>query len=76
MKKIRAIAVWAPVSLCMLALITLPISLQTQIIASITVVTLMGIIKILRAGEVWRLIALALGTSIVLRYVYLSHPGR
>lgn len=70
MKKIRAIAVWAPVSLCMLALITLPISLQTQIIASITVVTLMGIIKILRAGEIWRLIALALGTSIVLRYVY------
>src|SRR6218665_2694394 len=70
MTKFRTVAVWAFVTLCILILITLPISLQTQLIASITVVTLMAIIKILRAQETWRLIALALGTSIVLRYVY------
>lgn len=70
MNRIRSVSVWALVTLCIFVLITLPISLQTQLIASITVVTLMGIIKILKAQETWRLIALALGTSIVLRYVY------
>jgi cellulose synthase (UDP-forming) len=70
MNRISTVTAWAFVTLCILVLITLPISLQTQLIASITVVTLMAIIKILKAQETWRLIALALGTSIVLRYVY------
>jgi cellulose synthase (UDP-forming) len=70
MTRIRTVAVWALLTVCIVVLITLPISLQTQLIASIMVVTAMAIIKLLKAQETWRLIALALGTSIVLRYAY------
>ena len=70
MHKARSIFIWAVVSLCVIVLITLPVNLQTQLIASITVVTIMAIIKILKGEGTWRLIALAFGTSIVLRYVY------
>ncbi|QRM57702.1 UDP-forming cellulose synthase catalytic subunit [Sinorhizobium sp. BG8] len=70
MTKIPTVLIWAFFTLCIISVITLPISLQTQLIASITVVTLMAILKILKAEGTWRLVALALGTSIVLRYVY------
>ncbi|MGV3553582.1 UDP-forming cellulose synthase catalytic subunit [Rhizobium sp.] len=70
MNRIRSVTIWAIVTLCIVVLITLPISLQTQLIASITVVSIMAVIKLLRAEQTWRLVALALGTSIVLRYVY------
>ncbi|EPF00340.1 UDP-forming cellulose synthase catalytic subunit [Rhizobium grahamii] len=70
MHKARSIITWAIVSLCVIALITLPVNLQTQLIASIVVVAVMAIIKGLKAEGTWRLIALAFGTSIVLRYVY------
>ena len=70
MHKARSILIWAVVSLCTIALITLPVNLQTQLIASITVVTIMAIIKVMKGEGTWRLIALAFGTAIVLRYVY------
>ena len=70
MHKARSIITWAIVSLFVIALITLPVNLQTQLIASIVVVAAMAIIKGLKAEGTWRLIALAFGTSIVLRYVY------
>ncbi|MGG7516367.1 UDP-forming cellulose synthase catalytic subunit [Allorhizobium undicola] len=54
----------------LLVLATLPVSLQTQLIASIAVVSVMAVIKILKADGVWRLIALSFGAVIVLRYVY------
>ena len=66
----RSILIWVVVTLCGIVLITLPVNLQTQLIASTAVVTFMAIIKILKAQGTWRLIALAFGTSIVLRYVY------
>ncbi len=66
----RSISAWVVVTLCGIVLITLPVNLQTQLIASTAVVTFMAIIKILKAQGTWRLIALAFGTSIVLRYVY------
>ncbi|MFT4180735.1 MAG: UDP-forming cellulose synthase catalytic subunit [Rhizobium sp.] len=66
----RSILIWAAVSICGIVLITLPVNLQTQLIASTVVVTFMAAIKLLKAQGTWRLIALALGTSIVLRYVY------
>ena len=53
-----------------MALITLPISLQTHLIAGTVVVLAMMMLKAVRPHGIWRLIALALGTSIVLRYVY------
>ncbi|MDO1585074.1 UDP-forming cellulose synthase catalytic subunit [Rhizobium oryzicola] len=70
MGKAPSLALWALVMILAIFILTLPVNLQTQLIASITVVTLMWIIKILKGDGVWRLIALALGTAIVLRYVY------
>jgi cellulose synthase (UDP-forming) len=61
---------WAAVSLVVMILITLPISLQTHVIAGAAVVAAMMILKTFRPHGTWRLIVLALGTSVVLRYVY------
>jgi cellulose synthase (UDP-forming) len=70
MHKARSILIWAVVAVCVITLVTLPVNLQTQLIASITVVAVMAIIKGLKGEGTWRLIALAFGTSIVMRYVY------
>lgn len=70
MNRIGTVAIWAVVTICVIALIALPINLQTQLIASITIVAIMAVIKTLKGEGTWRLIALALGTAIVLRYVY------
>ncbi|CAD7051801.1 cellulose synthase catalytic subunit (UDP-forming) [Pseudorhizobium halotolerans] len=70
MNKARSIFLWAIVAIFGIVLITLPVSPQAQMIAGLGVVALMGIIKLLNAHGVWRLISLALGTAIVLRYVY------
>lgn len=70
MQTARSILIWAVIALCGIVLITLPVNLQTQLIASTVVVTLMAIIKILKRQGTWRLVALAFGTAIVLRYVY------
>ena len=69
MQKARSILIWAVIALCGIVLITLPVNLQTQLIASTVVVTLMAVIKILKRQGTWRLVALAFGTAIVLRYV-------
>ncbi|MFN7101686.1 MAG: UDP-forming cellulose synthase catalytic subunit [Pseudorhizobium sp.] len=70
MHRARRVILWAIVAIFEIVLITLPVSLQAQLIAGISVVTLMGVIKILNAQGTWRLVSLALGTGIVLRYVY------
>ena len=70
MRHFGTIILWALVSALVILVITLPINLQTQLIASIAVVTFMAVIKVLRAEGIWRLIALAFGTAVVLRYVY------
>lgn len=61
---------WAITAIVVVALITLPISLQAHLIAGTIVVGAMIILKFLRPYGVWRLIALGLGTAIVLRYIY------
>ncbi len=66
----RSILIWAVIALCGIVLITLPVNLQTQLIAGTVVVTIMAIIKVLKRQGTWRLVALAFGTAIVLRYVY------
>ncbi|MBV9218427.1 MAG: UDP-forming cellulose synthase catalytic subunit, partial [Methylobacteriaceae bacterium] len=70
MWKICALVVWASISAVVIFLITLPISLQTHLIAGTAVVAAMMLLKWVKPHGIWRLIALALGTSIVLRYVY------
>ncbi|MCP4562324.1 MAG: UDP-forming cellulose synthase catalytic subunit [Bosea sp.] len=61
---------WAIATAVVVALISLPISLQAHLIAGTIVVGAMILLKFLRPYGVWRLIALGLGTAIVLRYVY------
>ncbi len=70
MRHTGTIILWALVSALVILVITLPINLQTQLVASIAVVTFVAVIKVLRAEGTWRLIALAFGTAVVLRYVY------
>jgi len=64
------VTVWAIVATAVVALVTLPISLQAHLIAGTIVVAAMILLKFLRPLGVWRLIALGLGTAIVLRYLY------
>lgn len=70
MRKLRIVALWAIVSAGVITLITLPVSLQTQLIASLLVLVAMMALKLVRSEGIWRLIALSLGTAVVLRYVY------
>jgi cellulose synthase (UDP-forming) len=70
MSKVATLAAWGIISLALVLVITLPVNLQTQLIASVLVVTFMAVIKLVNAGGKWRLIALAFGGAMVLRYVY------
>ncbi|MCO5063497.1 MAG: UDP-forming cellulose synthase catalytic subunit [Rhizobiaceae bacterium] len=70
MHKLRLVALWLFMSVVVLTLITMPISLQTQLVASIVVLTAMMVLKLVGAGGIWRLIALSFGTAVVMRYVY------
>jgi cellulose synthase (UDP-forming) len=69
-RRFVAFMLWTAASIVVIILVTLPISLQTHLIAGAAVVAAMMILKVLRPHDIWRLIALALGTSMVLRYAY------
>ena len=62
--------VWAIAAACMLFIVSLPINLQAHLIAGTIVLAIMVVLKLLRPEGSWRLVALALGTAIVMRYVY------
>ncbi|MBN8998686.1 MAG: cellulose synthase catalytic subunit (UDP-forming), partial [Rhizobiales bacterium] len=62
--------VWSVMALAVVMLITLPINLQAHLVAGAMVVGLMVLLKLFTRAGVWRPIALALGTSMVLRYAY------
>ncbi|WP_312795889.1 UDP-forming cellulose synthase catalytic subunit [Tianweitania sp.] len=70
MRKLVIVAFWAAMSVAVIALVTLPISLRTQLIAGLFVLSVMMILKSISAEGIWRLISLAFGTAIVMRYVY------
>lgn len=70
MNKAITIIVWLLVSLCVLAIITMPVSLQTHLVATAISLILLATIKGFNGQGVWRLVALGFGTAIVLRYVY------
>jgi cellulose synthase (UDP-forming) len=70
MRTVYSAVIWAVASVMIIVLVTLPINTRTQLIASILIVACMAIIKLLNAGGKWRLVALAFGTAMVLRYVY------
>ncbi|MBF9235201.1 UDP-forming cellulose synthase catalytic subunit [Microvirga alba] len=70
MQKGLIVAFWAVAATIIVLLVALPISLQAHLIAGLVVVASMIVLKFFRAQGIWRLIALALGTAIVLRYVF------
>ena len=70
MQKFLMVLLWALASVAVIVLITLPINLETQLIAGMSVLAAMAILKLLRPDGIWRLVALAFGTAIVMRYVY------
>ncbi|MFP3747623.1 hypothetical protein SB816_31665, partial [Achromobacter sp. SIMBA_011] len=70
MNKAITIIVWLLVSLCVLAIITMPVSLQTHLVATAISLVLLATIKSFNGQGAWRLVALGFGTAIVLRYVY------
>jgi cellulose synthase (UDP-forming) len=70
MRKGLIVAFWAMAAAIVIVLVALPISLQAHLIAGLVAVATMIVLKFFRAQGIWRLIALALGTAIVLRYVF------
>lgn len=70
MRKAAIVVIWIIVAISVFTLITLPINIQTQLIVSVTVIAIMAAIKLMKGEGKWRLIALAFGSSIVLRYVF------
>ena len=70
MKKSIVLFGWIGIAGCVFLLVTLPVSSDAQLMASIAVLGAMMLIRQFRADGPWRMVALALGTAIVMRYVY------
>src|SRR5690606_4399449 len=70
MGKVFVGLVWAILAAGTIFIVSLPINLQTHLVLGGIVLAIMITMKLLRLGGTWRLIALALGTALVMRYVY------
>lgn len=70
MQRAFYIAIWLVFSVTTIALITLPISLEVHLVTAVLLILAMAAIKTLRLEGNWRLLLLAFGTIIVLRYAY------
>ena len=70
MGKTLATVLWCIGATMVAFLITQPINIQAHLIAGCIVVVVLTIIKIARPAGPWRQVFLAMGTAIVLRYVY------
>ncbi|VVT14764.1 UDP-forming cellulose synthase catalytic subunit [Rhizobium sp. EC-SD404] len=70
MAKIVFGLVWFIAAACIVFIVSLPINLQTHLIAGTIVLLIMILLKLFKSEGTWRLVALAFGTAIVLRYVY------
>ena len=62
--------VWATTAVLVIFIVSLPINLQTHLIAGAVILGVMMTIKMFSSGGTLRLVALALGTAVVMRYVY------
>ncbi|MDB5587689.1 MAG: Cellulose synthase catalytic subunit [Devosia sp.] len=70
MQKPLIVLGWLLVTLLLVVVITLPISLQVHLVTAVLLIIAMMVIKILRLEGFWRLLLLAFGTAIVLRYAF------
>jgi cellulose synthase (UDP-forming) len=70
MRIVLATLLWATAAVAIMLLVSLPISPQAHLGAVLAVIIGMAVLRWFNAEGLWRLIAMALGTSMVLRYVY------
>ncbi|UYN99170.1 MAG: UDP-forming cellulose synthase catalytic subunit [Devosia sp.] len=70
MSKALTILIWLLAAAATLVLLTIPVSLQVHLVMAVVLILLMAVIKLLGFEGNWRLLLLALGTIIVLRYAY------
>lgn len=70
MARLGVFVCWLLSAACVLLVTFMPISLSTQFILGVSLLVLVAVLKHFRVGGKWRLVVLALGTAIVLRYVY------
>lgn len=70
MTKIGILFCWLLSVACVLLLTFMPINLPTQLALGISLLIILAVFKHFRIRGSWRLVVLAIGTSIVLRYVY------
>jgi cellulose synthase (UDP-forming) len=70
MTRSLALLGWLGAAGCVFVLVTLPVSSDAQLMASLVVLGAMMLIRQFHADGPWRLVALALGTALVMRYVY------
>ena len=61
---------WLAVAALMIFLVTQPVSLNTHFVTSMIVIVVMAIMKLFDRTGALRAVVLALGTAVVLRYVY------
>lgn len=70
MKKFLLGLVWLIAAVIFLIMISLPITIQTHLVMVVLFLVTIAALKVLGLSGRWRLIALALGSAIVARYVY------
>lgn len=70
MRKFISIVFWTLFVLVAAVTITMPVSLQAHLVTSVLLLALMLMIKVFRLDGAWRLMLLAFGTAIVLRYAF------
>jgi cellulose synthase (UDP-forming) len=70
MRKFVSIVFWLAFVAVASFTITMPVSLQAHLVTAVLLLALMLVIKIFRLSGTWRLMLLAFGTAIVLRYAF------
>ena len=70
MNRMLACIGWLAGAGCVFVIVTLPVSSGAQLMASLVILATMMLIRQFHADGPWRMVALALGTAIVMRYVY------
>ena len=68
--KLFTTLVWALAGLLFLALACEPVGIQAQFVLGVGTILAMALIRLLRLDGAWRKVFLALGTGIVLRYLF------
>ena len=68
--KILSTLAWATAGLLFIVLACEPVGIQAQFVLGSATVFAMGVIRFLRLDGAWRKVFLALGTGVVLRYLY------